>query len=194
MLILFRTGKSTVSKLIQQSDIPLIDLDILARQAVQAGSPALAQIARVFPPSVINASDGSLNREALGDIIFNDPDKRKVLNGIVHPAVRRLMVRELVKHWLHGSKICVVDAPLLIEAGLWKWCGKIIIVYWYGFPALLLVHRQVLMLEWNVQLGTATSAKINVPKRSIARRCRIKNISATSTQHEATLRRLRARQ
>lgn len=53
-----------------------------------------------------------------------------MLNGIVHPAVRRVLAWEVCKAWLRGEKICVVDAPLLIEAGLWKMCGAIVVVYW----------------------------------------------------------------
>jgi len=48
----------------------------------------------------------------------------------VHPAVRRLLAWELVKCWFRGEKVAVVDAPLLIEAGLWKMCGAIVVVYW----------------------------------------------------------------
>lgn len=80
---------------------------------------------------VLQSSAGELDRAALGEIIFNNPDERKVLNGIVHPAVRRLMAKELVRCWLSGEKVAIVDAPLLVEAGLWKFCGKIIIVYWF---------------------------------------------------------------
>jgi len=53
-----------------------------------------------------------------------------VLNSIVHPAVRRLLAWELLKNWIKGEKVCVVDAPLLIEAGLWRFCGAIVVVYW----------------------------------------------------------------
>ncbi|KAM0790529.1 hypothetical protein ACM66B_003399 [Microbotryomycetes sp. NB124-2] len=123
------SGKSTVSALLKAHDIPLIDLDILAREAVEPNSRALKQIQKHFGSDVINSTDGTLNRERLGQIVFNDERQRKVLNGIVHPAVRRLLAWQLVKCWVTGNKVAVVDAPLLIEAGLWRFCGSIVVVY-----------------------------------------------------------------
>lgn len=122
-------GKSTVSTLLQAHGIPLVDLDVLAREAVAPNSYALSALAKHFGPSILLA-DGTLDRAALGAIVFADDKQRRVLNSITHPAVRRLLAWELVKAWLRGDKVCVVDAPLLIEAGLWKFCGSIIVVYW----------------------------------------------------------------
>ena len=62
-------------------------------------------------------------------MIFNDEKKRKQLNGIVHPAVSRAMIWSVVKSWIRGEKVCIVDVPLLIEMGTWKWVGKVIVVY-----------------------------------------------------------------
>lgn len=53
-----------------------------------------------------------------------------MLNSIVHPAVRRLLAWELIKCWFRGESVVVVDAPLLVEAGLWKFCGAVVVVYW----------------------------------------------------------------
>ncbi|KAF9006756.1 CoaE-domain-containing protein [Cyathus striatus] len=122
------TGKSTVSSLLRSHQIPIVDADIIAREVVQPGTPALADIVKVFGPEVL-LPDGSLDRKKLGSIIFNDGAKRKKLNGIVHPAVRREMVWQVVRHWIRGERICVLDVPLLIEGGLWKWVGKVVVVY-----------------------------------------------------------------
>lgn len=103
-------------------------MDVLARQVVEPGQPALKAIESHFGASVIQ-ENGTLNREALGQIVFNDPAQRAILNKITHPAVRKAMARQIFLHWLRGVKVCVVDAPLLIEAGLWRFCGKIVIVY-----------------------------------------------------------------
>jgi len=65
----------------------------------------------------------------LGSVIFNDEGKRAQLNGIVHPAVRKAMVRGVVRAWIRGEKVCILDVPLLIEAGIWKWVGKVVVVY-----------------------------------------------------------------
>ena len=73
--------------------------------------------------------DGYLDRKKLGSVIFNDEGKRKQLNGIVHPAVRRAMIWGIVRAWIRGEKVCIVDVPLLIETGIWKWVGKVVVVY-----------------------------------------------------------------
>jgi dephospho-CoA kinase len=70
-----------------------------------------------------------LDRGAIGDIVFNDPDERKWLNGVIHPRVRKEIVKRVVKAWLRGEWAVVVDVPLLIEAGLWRWVGDIVVVY-----------------------------------------------------------------
>lgn len=122
-------GKSTVSSIFKGQDVPLIDLDVLARVAVEPNSYALSALVSHFGQDILK-SDGELNREKLGSIVFNNEKERKVLNSIVHPAVRRLLAWELLKNWIKGEKVCVVDAPLLIEAGLWRFCGAIVVVYW----------------------------------------------------------------
>ncbi|KAF8575790.1 CoaE-domain-containing protein [Ramaria rubella] len=122
------TGKSTVASLLASRGIPVIDADVLARQAVAPGTRGLSKIVSEFGAEVLKG-DGSLNRPKLGAIIFNDEAKRKKLNGIVHPAVRRAMVWDVLMCWIRGKKMCVLDIPLLIEVGLWKWMGWVVVVY-----------------------------------------------------------------
>ncbi|KAL1761332.1 dephospho-CoA kinase-domain-containing protein [Schizophyllum commune] len=121
------TGKSTVSKLLKDAGIPIVDADVLARQVVEPGTPALKKIVKAFGPQIL-LDDGSLNRKALGEIIFNNVEKRKVLNGIVHPAVRWAMVRAIVGAWLRGERVCVADVPLLVESGIWRFVGQTVVV------------------------------------------------------------------
>jgi dephospho-CoA kinase len=123
------TGKSTVSSLLKAKKIPIVDADVLARQVVQPGTPALAKIIEHFGPSIL-LPDGSLDRKQLGSIIFNHEPKRKKLNSIVHPAVSYAILRSVLLHWIKGEKMCIVDVPLLIEGGLWKLMGKVVVVYW----------------------------------------------------------------
>ncbi|KAI9570432.1 P-loop containing nucleoside triphosphate hydrolase protein [Boletus coccyginus] len=142
------TGKSTVAALLASHDIPIIDADLIARQVVEPGTRAHKQIVNAFgkdillPSSVNPTHSGSdlnsdkqdwhtrpIDREKLGSIIFNDEKQRKFLNRIVHPAVTRAIIWGVLKAWLRGEKVAVVDVPLLIEGGLWKWMGKIIVVY-----------------------------------------------------------------
>ncbi|CAL1705496.1 unnamed protein product [Somion occarium] len=105
-----------------------VDADVIARDVVLPGSSALKKIVKVFGEDIIRP-DGYLDRPKLGAIVFNDAEKRKQLNAIVHPAVIREMFWAVMRHWWRGDKICVVDVPLLIEGGLWKWVGLVVVVY-----------------------------------------------------------------
>ncbi|KAI0636590.1 CoaE-domain-containing protein [Trametes polyzona] len=122
------TGKSTVSSLLRAHGVPIVDADVLARKVVEPGTPALAQIAAAFGPSVLRA-DGTLDRAALGALVFADAARRAALNAIVHPAVRREMAWAVLRCWWRGERVCVLDVPLLIEGGLWKWVAKVVVVY-----------------------------------------------------------------
>ncbi|EJF66191.1 CoaE-domain-containing protein [Dichomitus squalens] len=122
------TGKSTVSALLRARNVPIVDADVLARKVVEPGTPALSAIVRVFGPDVL-LPDGTLDRPKLGRIVFADEEKRRKLNAIVHPAVRREMFWSVLRHWWRGERLCVLDVPLLIEGGLWKWVGKVLVVY-----------------------------------------------------------------
>jgi dephospho-CoA kinase len=110
------SGKSVVSARLRELGAVVVDADVLAREVVEKGRPALAAIEEAFGPGVI-ATDGSLDRRALGAIIFSDADKRMVLNGITHPAVWR-RARELFDEAERGDAdaIVVYDVPLLAEA------------------------------------------------------------------------------
>ncbi|KAI0373049.1 CoaE-domain-containing protein [Pilatotrama ljubarskyi] len=122
------TGKSTVSSLLRAHGLPIVDADVLARKVVEPGTPALAQIAHVFGSDVLRA-DGTLDRARLGAIVFVDEEKRRKLNAIVHPAVRREMFWSVLRCWWQGERVCILDVPLLIEGGLWKWVAKVVVVY-----------------------------------------------------------------
>ncbi|KAG0146124.1 hypothetical protein CROQUDRAFT_44847 [Cronartium quercuum f. sp. fusiforme G11] len=125
------SGKSTVSTLLKSYQIPIIDLDLLAREVVKPGSSALRSIEKHFSQEInlIDSNTGELNRTKLGDIIFSDPIQRKWIDSLLHPRIKRLMLYQIVKLWITGHKVCVIDSPLLIETGMWKFCGKIIVVY-----------------------------------------------------------------
>ena len=109
-------GKTTVTDILSARGARVIDADILARAAVQPGSPALQGIQEKFGADVLD-STGSLNREALGKLIFHDPDAREALNAIVHPRVRELYEAELSAIQAETPDAVVVYAvPLLAEA------------------------------------------------------------------------------
>lgn len=107
------SGKSSVSRLLAAHGAQIVDHDVLARDAVAVGSPGLAQIAQVFGLAVLNA-DGSLNRGALGEIVFAQPARLEQLNAIVHPEVKRLAKLADAEH-PQRSTVIVHDIPLLVE-------------------------------------------------------------------------------
>jgi len=110
------SGKSVVASRLKELGAVHVDADVLARAVVEPGTPGLAAIAETFGPDVI-ADDGSLNRPALGAIIFSDPAKRLALNDITHPAVWALAKQQFVDATAHDpAAIIVYDVPLLVEA------------------------------------------------------------------------------
>lgn len=122
------SGKSTVSAMMRELGLPVIDADEAARAVVEPGEEAYRQIVAAFGPDILQA-DGSINRAKLGAIVFNDEQARKTLNAIVHPAVRRKMLAEKEAHIRSGAKTIVLDIPLLFESGLTAWVDKVLVVY-----------------------------------------------------------------
>jgi dephospho-CoA kinase len=112
------SGKSTVASDLVAHGAVLIDADRLAREAVEPGSVALAAIAREFGPSLVGV-DGSLDRAALGAIVFGDPAALARLNAIVHPAVRALSDERIrAAELADAGAVIVYDVPLLVEAAV----------------------------------------------------------------------------
>lgn len=121
------SGKSAVAKMIQSYGLPIVDADVVARQVVEPGSKTLKKIAEVFGQEVI-MSDGSMDREKVGSIIFHDETMRKQLNGIIHPAIREEMIRQRDEFISYGEKNVFMDIPLLFENKLEHFVEKIIVV------------------------------------------------------------------
>lgn len=122
------TGKSTVSKMIKELEIPVIDADIIAREVVEIGETAYAKIVDYFGRGILNET-GSLDRKKLGEIVFNNDEKRLVLNKIVHPAVRNRINEKIEQQKKTGNKTIVLDIPLLFESKLTYLVDKIIVVF-----------------------------------------------------------------
>lgn len=105
------SGKSTVANLFGELGVVIIDADVIARQVVELGQPALTQIQRVFGSKVI-AQDGRLDRAALRRLIFADPEQRHKLEAILHPRIRAVMQAEVLRL---QAPYCVLCIPLLAE-------------------------------------------------------------------------------
>lgn len=108
------SGKSAVADLLADHGAVIIDADLLSRQAVEPGTPGLTRIVEEFGPGVLCA-DGSLNRAALGELVFADPEARARLNRVVHPQVR--VLAELAEQAAGPEAIVVQVIPLLVETG-----------------------------------------------------------------------------
>lgn len=119
------SGKSEVSRRLVALGALLVDADAVAREVVEPGTPGLAEVVDAFGERVLRA-DGSLDRDALGAIVFADDAMRERLNAIVHPRVGRRM-EELVQDAPHDA-IVVYDVPLLTENGLAPLYDMVVVV------------------------------------------------------------------
>lgn len=108
------SGKSTVSSYMHELGILVIDGDKLAREAVIPGSRAMAEMRKAFGPHIF-LPDGSLNRLKMGEIVFNDEEKRQKLNSIIHPFIWHRTREELIRAQEEGFPVVVLDMPLLLE-------------------------------------------------------------------------------
>lgn len=122
------SGKSTVANYLKEKGLTVIDADIEARLAVEIGEPAYYKIIETFGEEILQV-DKKIDRVKLGHIIFNDEEKRKQLNGIVHPEVRKRMNDKKEEGIKRGEKIIVLDIPLLFESKLTYMVDKTLLVY-----------------------------------------------------------------
>jgi dephospho-CoA kinase len=121
------SGKTTVAQIFQALGAVVVSADLLAREVVRPGAKALRQIAAYFGQQVLR-EDGTLNRQLLGDIIFNDHQARLALNNITHPAIAELANKRLRKAEQGGAPLVVYDAPLLFEAGADRQVDRVLVV------------------------------------------------------------------
>jgi len=122
------TGKSTVSDILRGLGCVVLDADVLAREVVEPGQPALTTIAQEFGPEVLRP-DGTLDRKRLGAIVFADPERRRRLEAITHPAIRDRYLARLAELEAQGFEgIVVWDAPVMIESGGYKNMDRLVVV------------------------------------------------------------------
>lgn len=120
------TGKSTVSSMLADLGAPIIDADLVAREVVEPGQPALEEIAARFPGTV--SADGVLDRKALGERIFNRPEERSALNAITHPRIQAKVLERSIALAAAGTPLAIYDAALLIENDLHQALEGVILV------------------------------------------------------------------
>ena len=122
------SGKSTVAAMLERLGVPVIDADRLAREVVEPGTPAHGEIVATFGETVLDP-DRSINRPRLAQIVFADPEARRRLEGITHPAIRRAAEGRLAHLASSGAPVVIYMAPLLIEAGATSRVDEIWVVY-----------------------------------------------------------------
>ncbi|QTP55272.1 dephospho-CoA kinase [Billgrantia sulfidoxydans] len=110
------SGKSTVARAFAALGVPWVDADDVAREVVEPGEPALAEIAARFGGQVLQA-DGSLNRRALREIVFADPNQRLWLESVTHPRIRQRILAHLERLQRTGAPYVLLVSPLLFESG-----------------------------------------------------------------------------
>ena len=122
-------GKSFVSSVLAELGCRLLDADETAREVVAPGSPALQDVVAKFGPDVLK-SDGTLDRQRLGALVFADSETRASLNSLLHPYIIAQQDQRL-RDWesLDANGIAIVDAALMIESGGYKRFDKLIVVY-----------------------------------------------------------------
>lgn len=131
------SGKSTVSARLAELGAVVVDYDLLAREAVEPGTPALAAIRERFGDAVV-AADGSLDRPALGAVVFADETARRDLEAITHPAIRDLAAARIGA--APDDAVVVHDHPLLVDMGMAAACDVVVVV---DLPPELQVRRLV---------------------------------------------------
>lgn len=136
------SGKSAAAQCFIDLGVHLVDADNAARWVVEPGRPALAQIAEHFGPSVLQA-DGTLNRSALRELIFKDPQQRGWLEGLLHP-----LIREEIRQYLARaeSAYAILVSPLLLETSQHQMVQRVLVI---DVPESVQIKRTVLRDKTN---------------------------------------------
>lgn len=146
------SGKSTVAAVLQELDAVVIDADQLAREVVEPGTPGLASVVDAFGPHVL-AEDGSLDRPALGAVVFADEVARRRLEKILHPLIRARAAE--IEAAAPSGALVVHDIPLLVETGQGDAFDAVLVV---DVPVETQVDRMVRERGWSLEDAQARVA------------------------------------
>jgi dephospho-CoA kinase len=120
------SGKSTVAQILRERGIPVIDADVVARQVVEPGTPAHAEIAAAWPE--VMTLDGCIDRKKLGALVFSDPASQARLEAITHPPIRAQVAAQAESLELSGHRLAFLEAALLVETGFYKHLDGLVVV------------------------------------------------------------------
>ena len=118
------SGKTTIANQFAELGIDIVDADVIAREIVEPGTPALAAIAAQFGPEMLDPQ-GQLDRRRLRERVFSDPDAKAWLNGLLHPLIRQEMLRQCANA---RSPYCLLVVPLLIENRLTQLANRVLVI------------------------------------------------------------------
>lgn len=121
------SGKSVVAGMFRELGAAVIDADLVARQVVEPGQPALAELVRDFGAGILDAA-GRLDRKRLGELVFASPEARKKLNAITHPRIAAETARQTAELFARGEPVVLYEAALLVENGMHRTFGDLIVV------------------------------------------------------------------
>jgi dephospho-CoA kinase len=123
------SGKSTVARMLADLGAQIVDADQVARQVVEPGEPAYEEIVAAFGKEVLLPDgQGMIDRKKLGAMVFADPEKRKRLNAITHPRIAAETQKRLMALGAAGQRVAVYEAALLVENGVHRGLGGLIVV------------------------------------------------------------------
>lgn len=180
------SGKSTVSRQLAELGCEVIDADVLAREVVAPGEPAWHGIVAAFGREVLQP-DGALDRKRLGALVFSDPERRRRLEAITHPAIharRQVLLDRLAARGFDG--LVVQDAALLIEAGGAAQVDRVVVVY--ATP-----EEQLARLMRRDGLGRDEAAQRIASQMPLAEKVRHAHyVIDSSASHEETAAQVRA--
>jgi dephospho-CoA kinase len=121
------SGKSTVARALAELGAKIVDADQVARQVVEPGEPAYEEIVASFGAEVL-LPDGKIDRKKLGALVFADAEKRQRLNAITHPRIAAETQKKLMALGAAGERVAVYEAALLVENGVHRGLGGLIVV------------------------------------------------------------------
>jgi dephospho-CoA kinase len=124
----FGSGKSTVAGMLRSAGIPVIDSDRLARDVTAPGGSAYQEVVREFGEGILLA-DGAIDRRRLGEIVFADPERRRRLEAVTHPAILCAIRQALADLSREGHTVAIVEAALIHESGRKGLFDAVISVY-----------------------------------------------------------------
>ena len=118
------SGKTAVSDGFRHLGVPVIDTDVIARQLVEPGQPALALIADIFGPGILD-STGGLDRKKMREAIFSDHEKKAQLEQVLHPLIGEEVLKRLEQL---TAPYCILVVPLYAESGSYRWVDRVLLV------------------------------------------------------------------